>query len=127
MRTRLLPKDPYGLVAFAEALLTVLVKKREDLGIAIDVEVLLRASIGAATYTTDAYFAALSGAGQSEEAASYLPEAKRLRDRSVKQLRRRITRAIRELLRNTRNKDFGEIAYYVAARSRCRPCASRAS
>lgn len=116
MRKRLLPKDPYGLVAFAEALLTVLAKKREDLGITIDVEVLLRASIGAATCTTDAYFATLAGAGQSEEAASYLQEAKRLRDRSVKQLRQRVTRAIRELLRNTRNKDFGEIAYYVASK-----------
>ena len=43
-----------------KALLTVLAKKREDLGITIDVEVLLRASIGAATYTTDAYFATLA-------------------------------------------------------------------
>jgi hypothetical protein len=117
MRRRVLPKDAYGLVAFAEALLGILTKKREDLGIGIDIEVLLRASIGAATYSTDAYFAILSGSNQSPEAASYLAEAKRLRDRSVAQLRRRITRAIRELLRNTRNKDFGEMAYYVAANS----------
>jgi hypothetical protein len=41
MKTKLLPKDPYGLVAFAEALVTVLSKKREDLGIPIDLEVLL--------------------------------------------------------------------------------------
>ena len=115
MKTKLLPKDPYGLVAFAEALVAVLSKKREDFGIPIDVEVLLRASIGAATYTTDAYFAVLSGANQWPEAASYLAEAKRLRDRSVRQLQRRVTRAIVELRRHTRNRDFAEIAHYVAS------------
>jgi hypothetical protein len=117
MKTKLLPKDPYGLVAFAEALVAVLARRREDLGITIDVEVLLRASIGAATYTTDAYFAVLSSANQSPEAAGYLAEAKRLRDRSVKQLRRRITRAILELRRRTRNRDFAEIAHYVASKA----------
>ena len=94
MRRRLLPKDPFGLVGLLKALLTILSKKREELGLTFDIEFLLRASIRAATYTTDAYFAALAGAGQSAEAANYLPEAKRLRDRSVKQLRQRITRAI---------------------------------
>ena len=102
------------MVGFAEALLAVLAKKARGTRLAFDIEVLLRASIRAPTYTTDAYFAALAGAGQSAETANYLPEAKRLRDRSVKQLRQRITRAIREILRNTRNKEFGEIAYYVA-------------
>src|SRR5215471_5991849 len=106
MKTKLLPKDPYGLVAFAEALAAVLAKKREELGMSIDVEALLRASIGGARYTTDAYFAVLSGASQSPEAASYLAEAKRLRDRNVKQLRRRVTRSIMELRRQMRNRDF---------------------
>jgi hypothetical protein len=32
MKTKLLPKDPYGLVAFAEALAAVLAKRREELG-----------------------------------------------------------------------------------------------
>ena len=117
MKTKLLPKDPYGLVAFAEALATALSRKREELGMTIDVEALLRASIGAARYTTDAYFAVLSGAGQSPEAARYLVEAKRMRDRSVGQLRRRITRAIVELRRHTRNNDFAEIVRYVTRKA----------
>jgi hypothetical protein len=117
MKTKLLPKDPYGLVAFAEVLAGVLSKKRPELRITIDVEALLRASIGAARYTTDAYFAVLSGASQSTEAARYLGEAKRMRDRSVKQLRRRITRAIVELRWHMRNRDFVEIAHYVATKA----------
>ena len=88
-----------------KALLTVLAKKREDLGITIDVEVLLRASIGAATYTTDAYFATLA-------------QVNRRRQRVIcRKPRNCVTRTIRELLRNTRNKDFGEIAYYVASKT----------
>src|SRR6476646_5136790 len=99
MKTKLLPKDPYGLVAFAEALAAVLSKKREELGISLDVEALLRASIGGARYTTDAYFAVLAGACQSPDAASYLAEAKRLRNRNVTQLRQRIPQAIVALRR----------------------------
>jgi hypothetical protein len=117
MKTKLLPKDPYGLVAFAEALATALSKKREQLGMTIDCEALLRASIGAAKYTTDAYFAVLAGAGQSRDVAGYLAEAKRLRDRSVGQLRRRITRAIVELRRHTRTRDFAQIVRYVASKA----------
>jgi hypothetical protein len=117
MKTKLLPKDPYGLVAFAEALAAVLAKKREELGISIDVEALLRASIGGARYTTDAYFAVLSGACQSTEAASYLAEAKRMRDRNVKQLRQRITRSIVELRRHMKHQDFVEITRYVASKA----------
>jgi hypothetical protein len=68
MKTKLLPKDPYGLVAFAEALVAVLAKKHEELGIRIGAEALLRAGIDTARYTTGAYFAVLSGAGQPPRA-----------------------------------------------------------
>ena len=117
MKTKLLAKDLYTLVAFAEALAAVLAKKREELGLSIDVEALLKGGIGAARYTTDAYFAVLSGANQSTEAANYLAEAKRLRDRNVRQLRRRVTRSIVELRRHMKSKDFVEIARYVASKA----------
>jgi hypothetical protein len=88
MKTKLLAKDLYTLVAFAEALAAVLAKKREELGLSIDVEALLKGGIGAARYTTDVYFVVLSGASPSPEAAGYPAEAERMRDRSVRQLRR---------------------------------------
>jgi hypothetical protein len=72
MKTKLLPKDLYGLVAFAEALVAVIAKQREELGIRFDVEGLVRAGIGAARYTTDGYFAVLSGAGRSPETAQLI-------------------------------------------------------
>ena len=88
MRKRLLPKDPYGLVAFAESAFDGSGEEAR----------------GSRHFTARQYRGCDvhdgcvfrdSGAGQSEEAASYLQEAKKLRDRSVKQLRQRITRTIR--------------------------------
>ena len=50
MKTNPVPNDPAGLVAFAQAMATVLSERSEEFGISRDVEALLRASIGAAMY-----------------------------------------------------------------------------
>ena len=105
-----------GLVGFAEALLTVLAKKREAFSLTLDIEVLLRASIRAATYTTDPYFAALAGEGQSAEAANCLKR----RDCVIAASSNYDSESREPSGRycaNTRNKEFGEIAYYVAAKT----------
>jgi hypothetical protein len=57
MIRRVLPKD--GLMAFGEGLLTLLWKKCEDLGITVDIEVLLPAGNGAAACSMDVHLRSL--------------------------------------------------------------------
>ena len=99
MKISALPKDADALVAFAESIATALAERQECLGIAIEGEAPLRAAIAAATYATDAYVAALAHAEKSVEARRFLAEAKRRRDRTAEQLRRRVTQCIRRLRR----------------------------
>jgi hypothetical protein len=95
----------------------VLSERSDELGISRDVEALLRASIGAATYAMDMYVAVIAGAKKSQEARNYLAEASRRRDRSIKQLRQRVTRSMVQLHRHMRSSDFAEIAHYVASKA----------
>ena len=97
MKISALPKDADALVAFAESIATALAEKQEQLGITTEVEAPLRSAIAGATFAGDAYVAALAHAEKSAQARSYLAEAKRQRDRSLEQLRRRVTRSIRHL------------------------------
>ena len=116
MKTNPVPDDPAGLVAFAQAMAGVLSERSDELGISRDAEALLRASIGATTYAMDAYVAVIAGAKKSQEARQFVAEASRRRDRSIKQLRQRVTRSMVQLHRHMRNSDFDEIAYYVASK-----------
>ena len=99
MKISALPKDADALVAFAESTATALAERQECLGIGTEVEAPLRAAIAAATYASDAYVAAWAHAEKSANARSFLAEAKRRRNRSLEQLRRRVTRSIRLLSR----------------------------
>ena len=74
MKLHSLPPDADMLLSIAESVAAVLAERQEELGIATDVEALLRASIAAATLAIN----------------TYLAEAKARRDRSVEQLRRRV-------------------------------------
>ena len=53
MKTNSLPEEADALLARAQAIATVLSEKREEVGISIEVEALLRASIEAATFAID--------------------------------------------------------------------------
>jgi hypothetical protein len=117
VKTNPVPGDPAGLVVFAQAMAAVLSERSDELGISRDVEALLRASIGAATYAMDMYVAVIAGAKKSQEARNYLAEASRRRDRSIKQLRQRVTRSMVQLHRHMRSSDFAEIAHYVASKA----------
>jgi hypothetical protein len=97
MNISALPKDADGLIAFAESIATALAEKLEQLGIATEVEAPLRTAIAGAASAGDEYVAALVHAEKSVQARSFLTEAKRRRDRSLEQLRRRVTRSIRHL------------------------------
>ena len=97
MKTGALPKDADGLVAFAESIATALAEKQEQLGIATEAEAPLRAAIAGAVFAGDAYVTLLAHAEKSPVARRFLAEAKRRRDRSLEQLRRRVTRSIRRL------------------------------
>jgi len=116
MKTNPVPSDPAGLVVFAQAMATILSERSDELGISRDVEALLRASIGAATYAMDMYVAVIGGAKKSQEARKFVVEARRRRDRGIKQLRQRVTRSMVQLHRHMRNSDFDEVAYYVASK-----------
>ena len=65
MKTNSLPEEADALLARAQAIATVLSEKREELGISIEVEALLRASIEATTFSIDRYVAVLAGADKS--------------------------------------------------------------
>jgi len=116
MKPNPLPQDADALVAFAEAVATVLSEKRDQLGISMDIEALLRASIAAATFAINAYLAMAAGARKSLVAQAYLAEAKTRCDRSVEQLRRRVTRSIAHLCRLLEEKDLLEFADYTSSR-----------
>ena len=98
MKISPLPKDADALVTFAESIATALAEKQEQLGIATEAEVPLRAAIARAIFAGDAYVAVLAHADKSPEARSFLAEAKRRRDRSLEQLRRLLSLSEEELL-----------------------------
>ena len=99
MKGNALPEGADALLAFAEAIATVLAEKHEELDMDTDVEALLRASIAAATFAIDAYIGILAGAKRSRVAQGCLREAKARCYRSVEQLRRRVRYSIAHLSR----------------------------
>ena len=104
MKTSPLPKDPDALLAFAQSIATALSEKQSLLGIASQIEAPLRAAIAAAAFAIDAYVAVLAHAEKSPVGRSYVAEAKRRRDRSIEQLRRRVKRSIGHLCRLTQEE-----------------------
>lgn len=114
MKTYRIPENADSLIARAQAVATVLAEKREELGIEMDVEALLRASIGAATYAMDRYVAVVAGARKSRIAAGYLAEAKARFIHSLQLLRRRLNRAVEHLSRLMNRKEADKAARYMS-------------
>ena len=106
MKANPLPKDADALLALAENIAAVLSEKHDELGISNDVEALLRASIAGTTFAINRYLAFLAGANKSPVAMSHLATARSQCDRSIKQLRRRVSRSIAELRRYIRRTDL---------------------
>jgi hypothetical protein len=115
MKANLLPKDAYALLAYAESIATVLSENHDDFGISTDLEALLRASIGAATFAIDRYLAIAAGGKKSPVARKHLAEARRRCYRSVEQLSRRVTRCVAHVCRFTEEKDLFDRSRFVCA------------
>ena len=88
-------------------------KAARAVGISIEVEALLRAGIEATTYASDRYVAVLAGSKNSRVAMGYAAEAKARCNRSIRQLRRRVNRAVAELARMTSYREARKIAGYL--------------
>jgi hypothetical protein len=114
MKTNSLPEEADALLARAQAIATVLSEKREEVGISTEVEALLRASIEAATFAIDRYVAVVAGANKSPVAMGYVAEAKAGCNRSIRQLRRRVNRAVAELSRLMGQKEARKAARYMS-------------
>jgi hypothetical protein len=114
MKAKSLSEDADALLARAQAIATVLSEKREELSISTEVEALLRASIEATTYATDRYVAVLAGADKSRVAMGYVAEAKARCNRSIKQLRQRVNRAVAELSRLMSYREARKAARYIS-------------
>jgi hypothetical protein len=110
MKITPLPEDAEALIAFAEAIATVLSEKKEELGISTEVEALLRASIASATFGVSTYLVVIAGAKKSTVAQGYVALAKARCDRSLQTLRRRLTRTIAHLSRLIERKHLSEIS-----------------
>ena len=118
MKQSPLPENADALLAFGQSVATVLSEKRQELGISKEVEALLRASLGSATYAINTYLAVLAGARKSPKALRHLKEARRRCNYSVRQLNRRIMRSIAQLCRTMSTEDLTRTARYVAALGR---------
>src|SRR5437016_6970723 len=93
MKRSPLPKDADELLAIAESVATTLSEYRNELGMSIEVEALLRAGIAAATFSINTYLAVLAGTKKSPVALSHLAAARSRCERDIRLLRRRITRS----------------------------------
>jgi hypothetical protein len=91
MKPNALPKDATALLALARDIATLLSEREMELG--IDVEVFLRAGIGAAIYACAAYLAVRDGATQPPRAQRILIPAEDRCDRALQQLHDRVRRS----------------------------------
>jgi len=103
------------MLAVGEAVAGVAVGKAGELGMSNEIDVLLRASIAAATSSINAYIAALGGAKKSPVALSHPAAARSRCDRNIRQLRRRVMRSIGELYRHVSDRDLSRTAECVNA------------
>src|SRR5215471_19680727 len=99
MKTTSLPPDTDMLLSIAESVAWILAERQEELGINVDAEAQLRASIAAATFGINRYLTLADAGDQSPAALFFLGEAKARCDRSVEQLRRRVSRSIAHRIR----------------------------
>jgi hypothetical protein len=88
---------------------TALSEQPERWGFDQGAEMVLRASISAATYAINIYMAVLAGALKSPLSASLIKEAKARCERNVGYLRRRITRSISRVCRHLDDQDLTHV------------------
>src|SRR5207249_2883199 len=93
----------------------VLAEKHEELGIGVEVEASLNAGVAAANFGINRYLAMAASAEKSPLAAQFLADAKTRCDRSVEQLRRRVTRAIAHLCRLMDGEELMEVGSMVVS------------
>jgi len=113
MKTTSLPPDTDMLLSIAESVAWVLPERQEELGIKVDAEAQLRASIAAATFGINRYLTLAAAGDKSPLALFFLGEAKARCDRSVEQLRRRLSRSIAHLCRFMDAHDLTSVAEHV--------------
>ena len=115
MKTFSLPPGTDTLLATAHSVVWALEDKQEELGIDSDEESLLRASMAAADFGINRYLTLAADGEKSPEARMFLEEAKVRCDRSIEQLRRRITRSLAQLCRIMDPEDLSSVAQHVIA------------
>jgi hypothetical protein len=115
MKTHSLPPDTGLLLNIAQSVVWKLEEKQEELGIDSDAEALLRTSIAAAEFGINRYLAFALAGKKSPEALMFLEEAKVRCDRSIEQLRRRVSRSIGLLCRILDAVDLSSVAERVIA------------
>jgi hypothetical protein len=110
MKVSPLPEDADALIAFAEAIATVLSEKKEELGVSTELEGLLRASIASATVAVSSYLFVIACAKKSAVTQGYMAFAKARCNQTLQKLRRRLTRTIAQLSRLIEEKALSEIS-----------------
>ena len=115
MKTFSLPPGTHTLLSIAESVAWALENKHDELGIDCDEEALLRASMAAADYGIHRYLTLAADGEKSPEARMFLETAKVKCDRSIDQLRRRITRSLAQLCRIMDPEDLSSVARHVIA------------
>ena len=115
MKTFSLPPGTDTLLSIADSVAWALEKKHEELGIDCDEAALLRASRAVADYGINRYHTLAADGEKSAEARMFLEAAKVKCDRSIEQLRRRITRSLAQLCRIMCPRDLMSVAQHVIA------------
>jgi hypothetical protein len=96
MRPKPLPQDADSLLGLAETVYTMLSEKLDHLGLnGASALALLRSSIGAATYSINAYVALMAGSKDSLAVQRYGERARARCIRTIEQLRKRLDRVFR--------------------------------
>jgi hypothetical protein len=113
MKRSPLPKDADALLALAESVAATLSEYRDELGLSIDIEALLRAGISAATFSINTYLAVLAGATKSPVALGQLATARSRCERDIRLLRRRVMRSITQLRRYVKDRDLTRTTEHV--------------
>jgi hypothetical protein len=108
-----LPQDPETLILLAEEIANIAGQRLGELGVGREPEVLLRASIAAATFARSAYLAMVDGAAQSPIARRFLVPAGKARDRTEQLLRHRLAHLIAEICLFLDDEELSNIAEYV--------------
>ena len=115
MKTFSVPPDTSLLLAIADSVTWALEDKHTELGIDCDDDVQLSACRAAAEHCINRYFALAAEGEKSPQARLFLNAARVRCDRSVEQLRRRITRALDHLCRIMTDEELCTVVRHVIA------------